>query len=138
MDNLQKMIESNEKVIGYFVIGCIALAGLNCIERPDYNFFLYLFIYYTMIKKHKFQPEAKYITNERMFITFTLIVSFVIDFLWIMIYKNKNVKLSILLSWIEIIIKIPIFAIVFVMWIGNNKTVNLQNNPHFDKLDEEE
>jgi hypothetical protein len=73
-----------------------------------------------------------------MFLTFTLIVSFVIDFIWIMIYKNKNVKLSILLSWIEIIVKIPIFAIAFVMWIGNNKTISLQNNAHFDKLDEEE
>ena len=52
--------------------------------------------------------------------------------------KNKNVKLSILLSWIEIIVKIPIFAIAFVMWIGNNKTISLQNNAHFDKLDEEE
>ena len=137
MDNLKNMIESNHKAIGYFVIGCIALAGLNCIERPDYNFFLYLFIYYTIIKKHKFQPEAKYITNERMFLTFTLIVSFVIDFIWIMIYKNKNVNLSILLSWIEIIVKVPIFAIVVIMWLGSDKKV-FKENDNFEKLDEEE
>ena len=57
MDNVKNMIQSNETVIEYLIFGCIALEGLNCIERADYNFFIFLFIYYTMIMKHKFQPN---------------------------------------------------------------------------------
>jgi hypothetical protein len=53
-------------------------------------------------------------------------------------YKNKNVNLFILLSWIEIIIKIPVFFIVLVMWLGSNKTFFKDNNDNFEKLDEEE
>ena len=138
MDNVKNMIQSNEKVIEYLIFGCIALAGLNCIERADYNFFIFLFIYYTMIVKHKFQPNPNNIKNERLFMTLSFIISFIIDFIWIMIHKNKNVYLSILLSWIEIIIKIPVFFIVLVMWLGSNKTIFKNNNDNFEKLDEEE
>ena len=91
-----------------------------------------------MIVKHKFQPNPNNIKNERLFITLSFIISFIIDFIWIMIHKNKNVYLSILLSWIEIIIKIPAFFIVLVMWLGSNKTIFKDNNDNFEKLDEEE
>ena len=138
MDNVKNMIQSNEKVIEYLIFGCIALAGLNCIERADYNFFIFLFIYYTMIMKHKFQPNPNNIKNERLFMSLSFIISFIIDFIWIVIYKNKNINLSILLSWIEIIIKIPAFFIVLVMWLGSNKTIFKDNNDNFEKLDEEE
>ena len=137
MDNVKNMIESNEKVIEYYIFGCLCLSGLNCIERADYNFFIFLFIYYTMIKKHKFQPDPKNIKSERLFMTLSFIISFIVDFIWIMIYKNKNVNLSILLSWIEIIVKVPIFAIVVIMWLGSDKKV-FKENDNFEKLDEEE
>ena len=138
MDNVKNMIESNEKVIEYYIFGCLCLSVLNCIERADYNFFIFLFIYYTMIMKHKFQPNPNNIKNERLFMSLSFIISFIIDFIWIVIYKNKNINLSILLSWIEIIIKIPVFFIVLVMWLGSNKTIFKDNNDNFEKLDEEE
>ena len=81
MDNVKNMIQSNEKVIEYLIFGCIALAGLNCIERADYNFFIFLFIYYTMIMKHKFQPNPNNIKNETLFMTLCFIISFIIDFI---------------------------------------------------------
>ena len=88
--------------------------------------------------KHKFQPNPNNIKNERLFMSLSFIISFIIDFIWIVIYKKKNINLSILLSWIEIIIKIPVFFIVLVMWLGSNKTIFKDNNDNFEKLDEEE
>ena len=106
MERISTILKSNEKIIGYSLIGSCVIAGLNCLERPDYNLFLYLFIYYTMFSSGhtvKIQPSLQ--RNERMLATYVFAISMIIDILWVIFYKGSGLQIAMILSYIEIGIK---------------------------------
>jgi hypothetical protein len=45
MERINGIVMQNKDKIKYLVLGCAALAGFNCLTRPDFNLILYLFIY---------------------------------------------------------------------------------------------
>lgn len=46
MDKVKSLVLKHQGQLKYALIGCAALAGFNCLTRPDFNFILYLYIYY--------------------------------------------------------------------------------------------
>lgn len=46
MDAVKKLLFTHQDKLKYIIYGCIGISGFNCLARPDYNFFLYIYIYY--------------------------------------------------------------------------------------------
>ena len=129
MERISNILKSNEKIIGYSLIGSCVIAGLNCLERPDYNLFLYLFIYYTMLSSvHtvKIQPSLQ--RNERMLATYVFAISMIIDILWVIFYKGSGLQIAMILSYIEIGIKFLLLFALVVMWQGTKTQGLLDSN----------
>ena len=70
-------------------------------------------------KEDGLKTNQKIINLERMLLTFVLIISLLVDVIWALSHSNLNSSFIIYLSWIELVIKIFVIIIVFVMWQGN-------------------
>ena len=46
MEAIKKFFFEHQDKLKYIILGCIGLAGFNCLTRPDYNIFIYIYIYY--------------------------------------------------------------------------------------------
>lgn len=122
MERISNMLKANEKIIGYTLLGGCGLAGLNCLERPDYNLFLYLFIYFTMFSSgHSIQIQPVMQRTERMYATYVFGISIIVDFLWVIMYKGTGNGLAMMLTYIEIGLKFVLLFALFVMWQGTKK-----------------
>ena len=120
MDKVYNILKARSNLIGSIILGCAAFSSIITLERPDYNLFLFVFIAYTMFwKEDGLKTNQKIINLERMLLTFVLIISLLVDFIWTLSHSNLNSSFIIYLSWIELVIKIFVIIIVFVMWHGN-------------------
>ena len=122
MDKVYNILKARSNLIGSIILGCAAFSSIITLERPDYNLFLFVFIAYTMFwKEDGLKTNQKIINLERMLLTFVLIISLLVDVIWALSHSNLNSSFIIYLSWIELVIKIFVIIIVFVMWKGNKK-----------------
>ena len=122
MDKAYDILRARSNLIGNIILGCAAFSSIITLERPDYNLFLFVFIAYTMFwKEEGLKTNQKIINLERMLLTFVLIISLLVDVIWTLSHSNLNSSFIIYLSWIELVIKIFVIIIVFVMWKGNKK-----------------
>ena len=120
MDKVYNNLKARSNLIGSIILGCAAFSSIITLERPDYNLFLFVFIAYTMFwKEDGLKTNQKIINLERMLLTFVLIISLLVDVIWTLSHSNLNSSFIIYLSWIELVIKIFVIIIVFVMWQGN-------------------
>ena len=120
MDKVYNILKARSNLIGSIILGCAAFSSIITLERPDYNLFLFVFIAYTMFwKEDGLKTNQKIINLERMLLTFVLIISLLVDVIWTLSHSNLNSSFIIYLSWIELVIKIFVIIIVFVMWKGN-------------------
>ena len=120
MDKVYNDLKERSNLIGSIILGCAAFSSIITLERPDYNLFLFVFIAYTMFwKENELKPIQKIITLERRLFTFVLTISLLVDVIWTLSHSNLNSSFIIYLSWIELVIKIFVIIIVFVMWQGN-------------------
>ncbi len=120
MDKVYNILKARSNMIGSIILGCAAFSSIITLERPDYNLFLFVFIAYTMFwKEDGLKTNQKIINLERMLLTFVLIISLLVDVIWTLSHSNLNSSFIIYLSWIELVIKIFVIIIVFVMWQGN-------------------
>ena len=120
MDKVYNILKARSNLIGSIILGCAAFSSIITLERPDYNLFLFVFIAYTMFwKEDGLKTNQKIINLERMLLTFVLIISLLVDVIWALSHSTLNSSFIIYLSWIELVIKIFVIIIVFVMWQGN-------------------
>lgn len=132
MDGLKNFVNKNKKLVTYYIFGCCILSGLNCLERADYNFLLIFFMYYTMFMEHKNTPiQEKELKKERLCLLVTIAGSYVIDFLWISFYQQIGFGLSMFLSYLELVTKIPIAVIAFVKYLEVTKNSFAQDFQEF-------
>ena len=119
MDKVYNILKARSNLIGSIILGCAAFSSIITLERPDYNLFLFVFIAYTMFwKEEGLKTNQKIINLERMLLTFVLIISLLVDVIWALSHSNLNSSFIIYLSWIELVIKIFVIFIVYVMWQG--------------------
>ena len=122
MEKMTQMAEKYSDKLKYlFLIGaCIGL--LNSFSRADYNFVLYLYMFYIWIYMENDQ-EIK--AREKKTIFYILFYSLFIDLIWCFFWKSQwgylkediesgTHGLVIFLSWIGILLKILIGIIIVV------------------------
>ena len=121
MDFLKK---HSGKVKYLFLLGAI-IAGFNTLSRADYNFVLYLYMFYVWV----FMDNTPDIQHEDKLGTFYLLFySLFVDLFWCLFWGGKwdavptlAHELTVFFSWIGVIIKIIIFAFIFLLEFNNIK-----------------
>ena len=122
MEKMTQMAEKYSDKLKYlFLIGaCIGL--LNSFSRADYNFVLYLYMFYIWIYMENDQEIQ---AREKKTIFYILFYSLFIDLIWCFFWKSQwgylkediesgTHGLVIFLSWIGILLKILIGIIIVV------------------------
>ena len=122
MEKVKQLGEKfSDKLIYLFICG--ALIGLiNAFSRADYNFILYLYMFYVW---RFMKDDLENQTREKMIFFYILLYSCIIDIIWCILWKGKwgilkdDIEsgvhgLVILFSWIGILIKFLIILIISV------------------------
>lgn len=121
METIKNFISKNKQLVINYIFGCCILSGLNCLERADFNFLIFFFMYYTMFMEHKTQMSDKEMKKERLPLIIVIVLSFLIDCLWISFYSGIGYGLSVFLSYIELAAKIPITLIAVSKYLEVSK-----------------
>ena len=112
------------KVKYLFLLGAV-IAGFNTLSRADYNFVLYLYMFYVWV----FMGNTPDIQHEDKLGTFYLLFySLFIDLFWCLFWGGKwdmvptlAHEITVLFSWFGVIIKIIIFVIILLLEFNNIK-----------------
>ena len=111
----------SDKLKYLFLVGaCIALINTFC--RADYNFILYLYMYYIWIY---ITDDQEIQTREKIIVFYILLYSLLIDLIWVIFWKSQwgylqeDIEsgihgLVVFLSWIGILLKIIIEVFIAV------------------------
>ena len=120
METLTRLAEAHSDKLKYLLLGGAVIGLINTFCRADYNFVIYLYMYYvwTSLSDDKISQNTEKIT----FFYITL-YSFVIDIIWVLMWNHKwgllkediesgTHSLVIFLSWIGIILKLVICCLI--------------------------
>ena len=104
------------KVKYLFLLGAI-IAGFNTLSRADYNFVLYLYMFYVWAFMGKTAPDVQ--SHDKVGIFYLLFYSLFIDIFWCLFWGGKwdtvttlAHELTVLFSWLGVIIKVILFIII--------------------------
>ncbi|MCQ2818753.1 MAG: hypothetical protein MJ252_15915 [archaeon] len=125
MEQAKKLVNQHSAKLQYvFLIGA-AIAALNTLARADYNFIIYLYMFYVWKFMENSQESQ---AQEKVASFFILLYSLLIDFFWCFFWGAKwgNLKndpesgvhkMVLLLSWLGILLKIVgLFMIGILDW----------------------
>ena len=109
------MAKHSGKVKYLFLLGAI-IAGFNTLSRADYNFVLYLYMFYVWA----FMGNTPDVQQEDKIGTFYLLLySLFIDIFWCLFWGGKwdavptlAHELIVFFSWVGIVIKVIVFIII--------------------------
>ncbi len=112
------------KVKYLFLLGAI-IAGFNTLSRADYNFVLYLYMFYVWV----FMGDTPEIQQQDKLGTFYLIFySLFVDLFWCLFWGGKwdavptiAHELILIFSWLGVINKILVFVIILLLEFNNIK-----------------
>ena len=116
MDAIKNLLSKHSGKIKYlFLLGAI-IAGFNTLSRADYNFVLYLYMFYVWT----FMGNSPNVQQEDKIGTFfILLYSLFIDIFWCLFWGGKwdtvptiAHELTVFLSWVGIVIKVIVFIII--------------------------
>ena len=116
MERVKNILTKHSGKIKYlFLLGAI-IAGFNTLSRADYNFVLYLYMFYVWT----FMGNTPEIQHEDKMGTFCILLySLFIDIFWCLFWGGKwdtvptlAHEITVFFSWIGIIIKVIIFIII--------------------------
>ena len=139
MEGLARTIKNNENVIGYALLGGVGLTVISCLERSDFNLFLFIFVFYTTYSSgHQAKVIPQFESTELMLTSFMFAFSVVIDLLWVCLYRHSVSGIVCVVNYIEIILKVIIGICLMITWIGGKKKEPLtSNSSYFKELKEE-
>ena len=152
MDTIKKQVNTYQEKLPVIFLICAGIAAVNTLCRADYNFILYLYMFYIW----KFMANAKEAQNqEKISSFFILLYSLIIDIIWCIYWGGKWSSLKedaeggihtfvLILSWIAIVLKIIVLIMICVLeWSGISKALpaslqqKLDNVDGFKELNEE-
>ena len=116
MDKIKYLTSKHHSKLKYlFILGAI-IAGLNTLSRADYNFILYLYMFYVWVFMENSLETQR---QDKIGCFYILLYSLLIDFIWTIFWGGKwdNVptlfhEMTLFFSWCGIFLKIFICLIV--------------------------
>ena len=115
----------SSKVKYLFLLGAI-IAGFNTLSRADYNFVLYLYMFYVWTFMGKTAPDIQ--NHDKVGTFYLLFYSLFIDLFWCLFWGGKwdtvttlAHELTLFFSWCGVIIKAIIFIIVGLLEFNSIK-----------------
>ncbi len=116
MDKLKDLATRHSGKIKYLFLCGAFIASINSLSRADYNFILYLYMFFVWTFMGK-SPEAQ--MQDKIGSFYILLYSLLIDLFWCLFWGGKwdtvstiVHELTLFLSWIAILLKI--FTIIVV------------------------
>ena len=116
MDKVKNLIAKHSGKMKYLFLCGAIIASLNSLSRADYNFVVYLYMFFVWTFMGK-TPDAQ--REDKVGSFYILLFSLLIDFIWCLFWGGKwdNVstivhELTLFLSWCGILLKFLIIAIV--------------------------
>ena len=118
MDKVKNLATKYSSKLKYFYICGAIIAALNTLSRADYNFVLYLFMFYVWT----FMENTEVQKQDKVGCCYILIFSLLIDFIWVLFWGGKwdtvptlFHEMTLFFSWLGIILKICIVLFVGVL-----------------------
>ena len=122
MDTISRLAEKYSDKLKYLILAGASIGLINTFCRADYNFILYLYMFYVWMHLTEDQEIQ---TREKITIFYILFYSLFIDIIWCFFWKSQwgylkediesgTHGLVIFLSWVGILLKIAIGVIIAV------------------------
>ena len=118
MEKIKNIATKYSSKLKYFYISGAIIAALNTLSRADYNFVLYLFMFYVWT----FMENTEVQKQDKVGCCYILIFSLLIDFIWVLFWGGKwdtvptlFHEMTLFFSWLGIILKICIALFVGVL-----------------------
>ena len=126
MEKVTQIAEKHSDKLKYLLISGACIGLINTFCRADYNFILYLYMYFIWIH---ITEDKEIQTREKITIFYLLLYSLFIDLIWCFFWKSQwgylqeDIEsgihgLVIFLSWIGILLKIIIEVFIAVSEIN--------------------
>ena len=149
MEKFKKIATKFSSKLKYLYLCGAILAGINTLSRADYNFVLYLYMFYVWNFMENSSETQK---QDKIGCFYILIYSLIIDFIWTIFWGGKwDTVLTLfhwmilLFSWIGIILKIFIVLFIGILESDNIKSslkssLNSRNdeNRNFQPFEDEQ
>ena len=122
MEKIIKTVQTHLDKLKYLIIAGAVIGLINTFCRADYNFILYLYMYYIWIY---ITDDQEIQTREKIIVFYLLLYSLLIDLIWVIFWKSQwgylqqDIEsgihcLVVFLSWIGILLKIIIEVFIAV------------------------
>ena len=120
MDTISRLAEKYSDKLKYLILVGASIGLINTFCRADYNFILYLYMFYVWMHLTEDQEIQ---TREKITIFYILFYSLFIDIIWCFFWKSQwgylkediesgTHGLVIFLSWVGILLKLTIIIII--------------------------
>ena len=130
MDKVRNLIAKHSGKIKYLFLCGAIIAAINTLSRADYNFVLYLYMFYVWTFMGNSTEEQR---QDKIGTFYILFYSLLIDIFWCLFWGSKwdNIptvahELTLLFSWCGIIVKIFVICLVGIMELDIIKSSLLQ------------
>ena len=122
MEKITKTVQTHLDKLKYLIMAGAVIGLINTFCRADYNFILYLYMYFIWIH---ITEDKEIQTREKITIFYLLLYSLFIDLIWCFFWKSQwgylqeDIEsgihgLVVFLSWIGILLKIIIEVFIAV------------------------
>ena len=119
MDKIKNLLSRHSGKLKYLYLCGAIIAAINTLSRADYNFVLYLYMFYVWTFMGNTAEEQR---QDKIGTFFILLYSLLIDIFWCLFWGGKwnNVstiahELTLFLSWCGIILKIIIICLIGIV-----------------------
>ena len=116
MEKIKSVVTKHSKNLKYLFLCGAIIAAINSLSRADYNFILYLYMFYIWTFLENSEEAQK---QDKIVSFYILVYSLLIDFIWCLFWGGKwdtvptlMHEMAVFFSWCGIIVKI--FAILAV------------------------
>ena len=119
MDKVKNLLSKHSGTLKYIFLCGAIIAAINTLSRADYNFVLYLYMFYVWTFMGNLAEEQR---QDKLGTFFILLYSLLIDILWSLCWGGKwdtvptiAHEVTVFLSWCGIILKVCIICLVGIM-----------------------
>ena len=148
MEKMKNLLSRHSNKLKYLYLCGALIAAINTLSRADYNFVLYIYMFYVWTFMQD-SPEAK--KQDKISSFYFLIFSLLIDFIWTVFWGGKwNLvptlihETTLFFSWCGIVLKIVIILFIALLELDNIKESfhslmkkKSKEKENFEKFDDE-
>ena len=116
MEKIKSLTVKHSSKLKYLFICGAIIAALNTLSRADYNFILYLYMFYVWTFMENSQAAQR---QDKIGCFYIMVYSLLIDFIWVLFWGGKwdtvptlFHEMTLFFSWLGIILKIFIALVI--------------------------